>query len=225
MSTLLSIITPVLNEEKRLERTLAALPEDIEVIVVDGGSRDASQKIAQQFGATLIASEPGRAKQMNLGAQQAKGEILLFLHADTILPENFQEEVESCLHRKGAVAGAFRLQLTGSNKGLGLISWGANMRSRLFQLPYGDQALFMERKVFRQLGGFPEKALMEDFMLIRALRKKGKIVLSEKYVQSSGRKWQEQGLVWTTLVNQIIVLGFIFGLPANFLAKIYGVRK
>ena len=221
----LSIIIPALNEEEHLVATLAAIPAGLEVIVVDGGSGDASQEIAQKSGATLLVSGPGRAKQMNLGAQQAKGDVLLFLHADTILPENFQEEVKSCLNKDRAVAGAFRLQLTGSKKGLGLISWGANMRSRLFQLPYGDQAFFMGRKVFTELGGFPEEALMEDFMLVRALRKKGKIVLAEKYVQSSGRKWQEQGLIRTTLINQIILLGFIFCLPAKFLAKIYGVRK
>lgn len=221
----LSIIIPTLNEEKRLAVTLAALPENVEVVVADGGSKDATPKIAEEFDATVVVSEPGRAKQMNMGAKQAKGDVLLFLHADTILPKKFQDEVDFCLARPGAVAGAFRLQLVGDKKGLGLVAWGANLRSSFFQLPYGDQALFMERKMFVELGGFPEVGLMEDFMLMSALRKKGKIMLSEKYVQSSGRKWQKQGLVKTTLVNQVIVGGFLLGLSTDFLAKLYGVRK
>ncbi|MEN8257510.1 MAG: TIGR04283 family arsenosugar biosynthesis glycosyltransferase [Thermodesulfobacteriota bacterium] len=221
----ISIIIPTLNEEKRLATTLAALPENVEIVVADGGSKDATQKIAEESGAILVVSAPGRARQMNMAARQARGDVLLFLHADTVLPENFQEEVESCLDRPGAVAGAFRLQLVGDKKGLGLVAWGANVRSRLLQLPYGDQALFMEHHLFAELGGFPEMALMEDFMLVSALRKKGKIVLSDKYVASSGRKWQERGLVRTTLVNQLIVLGFVLGLSADFLAQLYGVRK
>lgn len=225
MSRSLSIIIPALNEEGRLAATLAALPAGVEVIVVDGGSRDATPVIAREYGARLVISEPGRARQMNIGARNASGEILLFLHADTLLPPGFQDEVESCLGQKGAVAGAFRLHLVGAKRGLGLIAWGANMRCRYLGLPYGDQALFMERQLFSELGGFPEVGLMEDVMLVAALRKKGRVVLAEESVQSSGRKWQQQGLIRTTLVNQLILAGFLLGLSPEFLAQIYGVRK
>ncbi len=221
----LSIIIPTLNEEARLVATLEALPAGLEVVVADGGSRDATQAIAEEYGALLVVSGAGRARQMNRGAEAAGGEVLLFLHADTLLPAGFQDEVISCLGGQGVVAGAFRLDLVGNKRGLGIVSWGANLRSRLFGLPYGDQALFMERRVFMELGGFPEVALMEDFMLVNALRKRGKIVLAEKYVQSSGRKWQKQGLIRTTLVNQLIVAGFFLGLPSKLLAQLYGVRK
>lgn len=225
MNFSLSIIIPTLNEEGRLAATLSALPDDVEVIVADGGSKDATRALAGKFGARVVTAAPGRARQMNRGAMAARGEVLLFLHADTLLPENFQEEIRACLGREGAVAGAFRLHLVGEKKGLRIISWGANMRTRLLQLPYGDQALFMERSVFAEIGGFPDVALMEDFMLVRDLRKKGKIILSEEYVQSSGRKWQRQGLMRTTLVNQLIIAGFFLGLSAEFLAHLYGVRK
>lgn len=225
MKQSLSIIIPALNEEVRLAATLGALPSGVEVVVVDGGSSDATRAIAREYGAQLVISEQGRARQMNIGAQNASGETLLFLHADTVLPLGFQEEVESCLSREGAVAGAFRLNLVGNKRGLRLVSWGANMRSRYFELPYGDQALFMGREIFAELGGFPDVALMEDFMLITALRKRGKVVLAEKYVESSGRKWQQQGLIRTTLVNQLILAGFFLGLTPEFLAQMYRVRK
>ncbi len=225
MKSSLSIIIPTLNEGGRLAATLGALPEGVEVVVADGGSRDATQAIAREHNALLVISGPGRARQMNNGARAAGGEMLLFLHADTLLPEDFQGEVEDCLGRDGAVAGAFRLQLVGEKKGLGLIAWGANLRSRILQRPYGDQALFMGRKVFFEVGGFPDVALMEDYMLVSALRQRGGVVLSEKSVQSSGRRWQSQGLIRTTLVNQLVVGGFLLGLSPDFLAQIYGVRK
>jgi rSAM/selenodomain-associated transferase 2 len=225
MTPSLAIIIPTLNEEGQLAATLAALPGDVEVVVVDGGSRDATQAIAVESGARLLVSEPGRARQMNMGGRQASADILLFLHADTLLPPGFQGEVTACLGREGAVAGAFRLHLVGDKKGLGLVSWGANMRSRLLQLPYGDQALFMGRQLFAELGGFPDVALMEDYMLVSALRKKGRVVLSDKHVISSGRKWQRQGLIRTTLVNQLVITGFLLGLAPEFLAQLYGVRK
>lgn len=225
MKSSLAIIIPTLNEEARLAATLGALPAGTEVVVADGGSRDATQAIAEEYGARLVVSEPGRGRQMNMGARVAGGDILLFLHADTLLPEGFQDEVALCLGCAGAVAGAFRLQLVGEKRGLALVSWGANLRSRFWALPYGDQALFMGRKVFGELGGFPEVALMEDYMLVSALRKRGRIMLSEKYVRSSGRKWQQQGLIRTTLGNQLILAGFFLGLSPEFLAQFYGVRK
>lgn len=225
MNSSLAIIIPTLNEEGSLAATLSALPAGVEVVVADGGSSDATQAIAKEHGARLVISEPGRAKQMNMGAHLACGDILLFLHADTLLPEDFQADVDASLGCEGAVAGAFRLHLVGEKRGLGLVSWGANMRSRFFALPYGDQALFMGRQVFVELGGFPDVVLLEDYMLVSALRKRGKIVLSEKYVRSSGRKWQQQGLIRTSLVNQLIIAGFLLGLSAEFLAQFYGMRK
>ncbi|PLX48538.1 MAG: glycosyltransferase [Desulfobulbaceae bacterium] len=225
MKQALSIIIPTLNEEEHLAATLDRLPADLEVVVVDGGSRDATAAIARGHGASLLVTEAGRGRQMNAGARAATGEVLLFLHADTLLPPDFQAEVGRCLARQDGVAGAFRLQFNGVGPGLALIAWGANMRSRLWQLPYGDQALFMERRVFDDLGGFPEVALLEDLMLVKALRKQGRIVLSNQAVYSSARKWRQHGLLRTTLVNQLIVAGFFFGLSPQFLAKIYGVRK
>lgn len=225
MSRALSVIIPTLNEGEHLAATLAALPAGVEVVVVDGGSRDATPAIAQAHGARLVVTGPGRARQLNHGAAVAGGDILLFLHADTLLPEGFQAEVEACLARPGAVAGAFRLRLVGRQRGLGLVAWGANVRSRLAQLPYGDQGLFMARGMFRAMNGFPEVALLEDVMMVCALRKRGRVVLADHSVQSSGRRWQQQGLIRTTLVNQLLLGGFFLGLSPEFLAQFYGVRK
>lgn len=225
MTPSLSIIIPTLNEENALAATLGSLPRGVEVVVADGGSSDGTAAIAAGHGARLVVSTSGRARQMNKGTEIASGELLLFLHADTLLPEGSDDEVKGCLDRDGVVAGAFRLRLVGQKRGLNLVSWGANVRSRLLQMPYGDQALFMRRTLFTELGGFPEVALLEDVMLVAALRKRGRIVLSEKCVQSSGRRWQQQGLFRTTFVNQLILGGFFLGLPADLLAQFYGVRK
>jgi rSAM/selenodomain-associated transferase 2 len=225
MSRSLSVIIPTLNEEEHLAATLAALPAGVEVVVADGGSRDATPAIAKAHGARLVVTGPGRARQLNHGAAAAGGAILLFVHADTVLPVGFAGEVEACLARPGAVAGAFRLRLVGGPRGLGLVAWGANVRSRLGRLPYGDQGLFMAREMFRFVGGFPEVALLEDVMMVCALRKQGKVVLSDRSVQSSGRRWQQQGLIRTTLINQLLLGGFFLGLSPEFLAQFYGVRK
>ncbi len=131
----ISVIIPTLNEEHGIAQTLYAVQaKDVEVIVVDGGSRDDTCVIAQKMGAMVLHSESGRGKQMNHGAQQASGDIVLFLHADTELPVDYAQDIRQCLQKTKVVAGAFCLQLTGQKKGLSLISWGANIRSKYLGL-------------------------------------------------------------------------------------------
>ena len=218
---MISVIIPVLNEAHHLPATLAALEHtNVEIIVVDGGSSDTSQQIARATGCTVINSPAGRARQMNSGAAMAQGEILVFLHGDTVLPGGFVSSIEQTLAQPQVTAGAFSLDLHGCWWGLAMVSRWANIRSRLLQLPYGDQGIFLRQQTFNKIGGFADLPIMEDFCLARTLRSHGKIITLPHKVQSSGRHWEKRGLA-ASLVNQLIILGFFLGLSPNLLAKFY----
>lgn len=219
----LSVIVPVLNEAAPLPSLLDALQAtpEVEVVVVDGGSRDGTGAIAQSRAIRLVTTEPGRAGQMNAGAKAATGGILMFLHADTHLPAGFAEAVRATLAQPGVVAGAFELKIAGEGWGLRLVEWGVRWRSRLGQLPYGDQALFITRRVFEQLGGFPPLPIMEDFVLVWHLRRQGRVAIAPLAVLTSGRRWKKLGVWKTTLLNQIIVLAYFLGVSPDRLAYWY----
>ncbi len=219
----ISVIIPTFNEATNLAATLAPLRAvvGVEVIVADGGSTDATATLAEAAGVRLVAAPPGRARQQNAGVAMASGAILLFLHGDTVLPEGFAKAVRSCLARPDVVAGAFRLGIAGKGQGLRLVERLANWRSRWFGMPYGDQALFMRRETFVTLGGFPEQAIMEDFELVRRLRKRGRVELVALAVQTSARRWQRLGVVRTTLLNQLVILGYFLGVAPARLAGWY----
>jgi len=223
----ISIIIPTLNEGANLAATLAAIRRgvspygDVELIVVDGGSRDDTVEIATEGGAQVITSEPGRARQMNKGSVTARGEILLFLHADTRLPTDFDLEIHASLVDPAVVVGAFRLGIDGSGIGLRLVERMANWRARWRGLPYGDQALFIPRWIFRTVGGFPELDLMEDFALVDALRRRGLVALAKSSVCTSARRWQRLGVARTTLVNQMLIAGYRLGVSPQRLAAWY----
>ncbi|MCC5640478.1 TIGR04283 family arsenosugar biosynthesis glycosyltransferase [Nostoc sp. CHAB 5844] len=213
-----SIIIPTLNEAGNIQGAIASTQSstNIEVIVVDGGSSDDTVAIAQSLGAKVISSSPGRAVQMNAGAAVASGEVLLFLHADTRLPFGFDALIRKALQQPGSVAGAFDLQIDASALGLRLVELGVKWRSRFLQMPYGDQAIFLTQKVFQQIGGFPELPIMEDFELIRTLNSTGRIVIINTPVVTSARRWLQKGIFQTTLLNQIIIIAYLFGVsPAR----------
>ena len=223
MSGIISIIIPALNEAEAIGRTLesAAGAPETELIVADGGSKDATGEIARSCGAVVVSSPPGRARQMNAGAQVARGEFLLFLHADTRLPPGYEREVRRVLDLPGVVAGAFALQIAGAGWGLRLVERAANLRSRLLQLPYGDQGLFLKAEMLRSLGGFPELPLMEDVELARRLRRKGRIATSPLAAITSARRWESLGVVRATLLNQFFLLAYLLGMPPRRLASWY----
>ena len=219
---LLSIVIPTFNEERTIEQTLLPIVgvPDVEVIVADGGSGDATTDIARRMGICVVPVRPGRGRQMNAGAALASGEVLLFLHADTKLPGGFREHVWSTLDR-GAVAGAFPLRIDDKDSGLRWIEWGANLRSRYWQMPYGDQGFFIRTQEFLTVGGFQHWSLMEDYDLCRRVKKVGRIGLATAAATTSGRRWQKLGVLKTTLINQICVVAFRLGISPERVARYY----
>jgi len=214
---LISVIIPTLDEAAHICDVLSILiPESaLEVIVVDGGSLDDTCRLAEVYGARVVTSEKGRARQMNAGAATARGQILLFLHADTILPSGFLDPVENSLRRPGVVGGAFLIRYDSYTPMLRLIQWSANFRSRWFQLPYGDQALFLSSSLFRELGGFPNLPVMEDLALVRRLRKRGKIVTLAVPAVTSARSWLTIGTWRVTFFHITGLFAYWLGVSPN----------
>ena len=225
MSASISVIIPALHEAQAIGRTLSSAAvlaaSEVELIVVDGGSEDATVEVARSHGATVVTLPPGRARQMNAGARIARGECLLFLHADTRLPPGYEQEVRRVLDLPGVVAGAFALRVEGARWGLRWVERAANLRSRLCELPYGDQGLFLRAELFRSLGGFAELPLLEDLELVRRLRRQGRIVTAPLSVLTSARRWESLGVVRTTLLNQLFLLAYLLGMPPRRIASWY----
>src|SRR5258707_10092315 len=172
---LISVIIPTLNEEVNLPVTLRQLADrpDVKLIVVDGGSADATVEIAQTFTPYVFVTHPGRARQMNEGARHATGDILLFLHADTFLLPGALDEIQRRI--QGAVGGAFDLQIDSARRFSKLVAKIASQRSRVLRLPYGDQGIFVLRELFDALGGRPDIGIMEDVAFARKLRRAGRL--------------------------------------------------
>jgi len=226
-SKLISVIIPTLNEARAIEATISKLKKhrQTEIIVVDGGSQDRTVKIARSMGVRVLETAACKATQMNTGAAVAAGDVLLFLHADTRLPENFETCVAAALAQDNVCAGAFSLGIDSGAGGLRLIERVANWRSRFFQLPYGDQALFVSRSLFHEIGGYPDYPIMEDFELVRRLKRKGKIVVLPESVRTSARRWENFGIVKTWLLNQIIVIAYYLGISPQRLSEWYRREK
>ncbi|MGD8647251.1 MAG: TIGR04283 family arsenosugar biosynthesis glycosyltransferase [Desulfobacterales bacterium] len=223
----LSIIIPTLNEAERIKGTITQLQQckEVEIVVVDGGSRDNTVEVAGLLGARVLQTNASKAVQMNAGAAASVGDVLLFLHADTHLPDNFDTKVMAAVSQHGFCAGAFSLAIGSDVRGLRFIERVANWRSRFFQMPYGDQALFVCRDLFDEIGGFPDLPIMEDFELIRRLRRKGKISILPDCVTTSPRRYLNFGIIKTWCLNQIIIAAYYLGVPPTRLACWYRREK
>lgn len=228
----ISVIIPTKNEAVQLPQILERLRRiapQAERILCDGGSTDDTVAIAQTHHTPVLIETGGRARQLNRGAALAQGEILLFLHADTQLPEGFEAIAQQTLAQAGVVAGAFELRIEGEGLGLRAVEWGVRWRSRLLQLPYGDQAIFLRKDVFEAIGGFADLPIMEDFELMRRLQRQGRVAiamqapggLAPAAVTTSARRWQTLGVVRTTLLNQGMILGYKLGISGDWLARWY----
>lgn len=220
---LVSIIIPTLNEEANLPVTLRPLTErsDVELIVVDGGSMDRTVEVAQTFTPYVFVTKAGRATQMNVGARHATGDILLFLHADTFLLPGALDELQRRIIGAGAVAGAFDLHIDSPRRMTKLIAKISSHRSRLFRLPYGDQGLFVWRQVFEALEGFPDVPIMEDIAFARKVRRAGRLTFIGTGLITSGRRWNANGVVKTTLVNWWVTFLFFLRVRPRTLRRIY----
>jgi rSAM/selenodomain-associated transferase 2 len=218
----LSVVVPALDEEHEIAATLRAAraPGVLEVLVVDGGSTDATVPIARELADDVLTGARGRAAQMNLGAARARGETLLFLHADTRLPGGFAAAIDEAL-RSGAVGGRFDVELRGTHPLLPLVASLINLRSRLTRIFTGDQAIFVRRDAFVRLGGFAPIPLMEDVDLSRRLRRLGAIASLRLCVSTSARRWEEHGVVRTIVLMWALRLAFACGVPPERLAARY----
>jgi rSAM/selenodomain-associated transferase 2 len=222
----ISVVIPTLNEEGCLAGTLAALrlQHPREIIVADGGSSDGTRQAAA--GADLFLEAPrGRAAQMNAGAARARGDVLLFLHADSIPEEGALVEAERLLLRPGVAAGCFRMRVRADGPLYRLIDACATARVGLTGLAYGDQGLFVRRAVFERAGGFAPLRLMEDVFLSRALSRLGRVVVSSRRIFVSPRRWQHSGMVRQTLRNWTLTALAAGGVHPDRLAAFYPVVR
>ncbi len=224
---MISIIIPTKNEADCLKRTLRQARCGLvhEIIVTDNNSTDNTRSIAESLGCRVLKVSGSRGSRLNRAAAMAGGDILLFLHADTLLPAGFAEDICSMLEDTRVIAGAFRLSISAPDRGLNFVCTMANLRSRLLQLPYGDQALFIKRKIFLQEKGFPDMPIMEDYVFVKQLKKKGRIGLCSSSVVTSARRWKKLGIAKTTLVNQLMLIGYHLGISPERLASFYRGRS
>jgi rSAM/selenodomain-associated transferase 2 len=221
----LSIVMPVLDEAAGIEAALAALSpfreRGVEIIIVDGGSRDNTAGLARPLADRVIIAPRGRASQMNAGAAAAKGDIFLFLHADTRLPQDANRMVLDGVARAEHVWGRFDVRINGGGL-LKLVSLAMNWRSRLTGIATGDQAMFVTRATFEVAGGFPSIALMEDVALSTRLKRIGKPLCLRARVTASPRRFRKHGVLRMILLMWRLRLAYYFGADPGKLAKIYG---
>lgn len=227
MNFRLSVVIPVFREERDIvslvdHLTTNALRETAEVLVVDGDPKQRTLAVLAGWNVVRIASDAGRARQMNVGAAQARGDVLLFLHADTRLPINADTLIFQTLRNPRLAGGAFRLVIDSSRPSLRLIAAMANWRSRLTRVPYGDQAIFLRRAAFEELGGYAAIPLMEDLDLMRRVRRKGwPVVLLSEAARTSARRWEQEGVWRCTLRNWGIRLLYHCGVSPVRLRHFY----
>ena len=234
---------PALNEAAAIEVALQPLQawrsHGVHVLVVDGGSTDATVALARPLADQVIESQRGRARQMNAGAATAPGEALLFLHADTTLPEGAPGAILAALGmqdlhpptvsghsvslKSGSAPawGRFDVRILGRPFMLGVVAWCMNLRSRLSGIATGDQAIFMTRAAYDAVGGFPEQPLMEDIEICRRLKRLGPPACLRLQVQTSGRRWEVRGVWRTILLMWRLRLAYFFGASAEYLARAY----
>jgi rSAM/selenodomain-associated transferase 2 len=223
---LISVVIPVLDEEEQIGAQLKALKGVSgvhEVVVADGGSRDCTRELVlADTSCRLVVTERGRALQMNAGAQATTGDVLLFLHADVRLPADAAGLIAEALSDRRVVAGAFRTHTVAHGpQGRGTL-WLriADLRSRYSRLPYGDQAIFVRRTTFEQIGGFPPQPLFEDVEIIRRLRRLGRIRTVRGNVQVSGRRFLARPIYYAFIMN-VLPLLYRAGVPPSVLERAY----
>lgn len=222
-----SVIIPTYNESTVLRETLTRLQQHhpFEIIIGDSGSEDDTADIARRYEVTIIQSPRGRAAQMNAAAEEARGELLLFLHADSYVdPRGYQEMIET-MSDKPYLGGAFSLQIDSPLPALKRISRWANWRSRYLNLVYGDQGIFVRKEAFHEIKGFSPLPICEDLDFFRRLKKRGPVVLLREKAYTSPRRWLAEGVGFTTLRNIAIVSLFLIGFSPATLSRWYPPKR
>ncbi len=227
MKTKLSIVVPVLNEKEAVNPLIEHIrkvgkEEDYEIIVVDGSPEKNTINAIKDRDVIKKMSPKGRARQMNAGAAAASGEILLFLHVDTKLPLNAFKKIRAVIENSRYVGGAFDLELDTQRKSLRFIAWTVRIRVRFTEIPYGDQAIFLRKNYFYDVGCYRDIPLMEDVELMKRIKRLGgKICIIKDPVRSSPRKWLQDGIFYTTFRNHMIRILYSLGVSPNKLVKLY----
>lgn len=224
-----SIIIPVVNEKNVINETIAHIEEiahtaavTVEIIVVDGDRDGKTIGVIQRRDVKTAVSAKGRGKQMNYGAAMAKGDILIFLHADTRLPAGCFSLMETALGNPRCIAGAFDLSFNSDRFVFRLIARIASWRSRLTRIPYGDQAFFFTGEYFSSMGGFADIPLMEDVEIMRRIKKRGEhITIVKGSVTTSQRRWQKEGILLCTLRNWLLITLYLMGVSPQYLSRLY----
>jgi len=222
-----SIIVPVFQERETINGLMEHLHQldtekDCEIIVVDGDEEKDTLRAIHSNHVIKVSSEKGRAKQMNAGASVAKGEILIFLHADTELPILAFKKIRAAVEQKGYIAGAFDLGIRSNKLIFKIISFLASLRSRLNRIPYGDQAIFIRREYFEKIGGYQEIPLMEDVELMKRIKKSGhKIQIFHDRVWTSPRRWEKEGVIFCIFRNWTLQVLYFLGVSPHKLIQFY----
>lgn len=222
---MISIIIPTLNEAVNIGKcvkTVLAESGNFEIIVADGGSADGTKEIASGYaGVKVLDSRRGRGIQMNTGASAATGDLLLFLHADTMLEQGWSESIMETLRKQAFVGGAFTFAIDNHSWKYRIVEAWVKLRCALCKLPYGDQAIFIRKDVFIAMNGYKDIPLMEDVNLIERLRKIGRIKILNKKAFTSERRWTKKGLIKTAFINQITMLLYKLGVSPERLFRFY----
>ncbi len=222
----ISVIIPAYNEEGKVASCLEQFrdaSDRVEIILVDGGSTDQTVAIAERasVGCVVHSTERGRAVQMNRGAVEANGDLFLFLHADTLLPDNWVHLISVSVYDRGMIGGRFRLSISEAGFVYRLITLGSNFRSRRFGVVYGDQAIYTRRDAFAKTGGFPPIPIFEDSEFCDLLKKEGRLDWIDVPVVTSSRRWQRHGPVRTVLLTWSLRLLYHLSVSPETLTRYY----
>jgi len=221
----ISVIIPVLNEVASIQKCLEQFHQEdlIDVVVVDGGSTDGTPDVvaSSMIGQCVLSPKPGRAAQMNFGAEKAVGDVFLFLHADTFLPPNGLALIREVVAKQNVVGGRFELGLAETRLGFRLIAYLSTLRSKFLGITYGDQGIFVRRDIFQAVGGYPALELFEDSEFCNAVKSRGKFVMLPAQVCSSTRRWQKWGVVRTVIWMWVLRVLFVCGISDKTLSQWY----
>lgn len=220
---MVTIIVPIYNEERVLSKNIVYfnnLARQTELLFVDGGSTDRSVEIVSRIG-SLLHSGNGRSLQMNKGGFSAKGDILFFMHVDTIISPDTLLAIEVAINEKGFIGGCLTQRIDRDAFIYRLIEKQGNTRARIYKIFYGDQGIFVKRDVFEKMGGFPEVPIMEDVLFTQQLRKIGQTVILPDRIMISARRWEKKGLIRTMLLYNLIIILFWLKVPLHKIKQFY----